>query len=104
MIEMSNMEIEHEVEAFPKFIGVSTDPDGSRVFDLWAPERSGHITIDLALGAYYADLAIQIARLQGSDDFIFNVLTALVAKQTMQHIEAGFLRGIYKRAYVGSNN
>jgi hypothetical protein len=104
MIDMSNVEIEHEVEAFPKFIGVSTEPDGSRVFDLWAPTSSGHITIDLALGAYYADLAVEIARLQGSDDFIFNVLTALVAKKTMQHIEAGFLRGISQRAYVGAHN
>jgi hypothetical protein len=93
-----------EPEAFPKFIHVSEQPGGSRVFDLWEPERSGHVAIDLALGAYYADLAIQIARLQGSDDFIFNVLTALVAKKTMSHIEAGFLRGISQRAYVGAHN
>jgi hypothetical protein len=98
------METEHEVETFPKFIGVSIAPGGERVFDLWAPERSGHITIDLGLGAYYADLAIEIARLQGSDDFIFNVLTAIVAKKTMSHIEAGFIRGISQRAYVGAHN
>jgi hypothetical protein len=101
---MSNMEIEHEVEAFPKFIGVSTEPDGSRVFDLWAPESSGHLEIDLALGSYYASLAIEIARHQRSDDFIFNVLTTLVSKKTMSHIEAGFLKGISQRAYSGSFN
>jgi hypothetical protein len=93
-----------ESEAFPKFIHVSEQPDGSRVFDLWAPDSSGHIEIDLALGAYYADLAIQIARLQGSDEFIFNVLTTLVAKKAMSHTEAGFLRGISQRAYVGAHN
>jgi hypothetical protein len=98
------METEHEVETFPKFIGVSTEPDGSRVFDLWNPERSGHIAIDLALGAYYADLAGQIARYQGSDDFIFNVLTTIVSKRKMSHTEAGFLRAISQKAYCGAHN
>ena len=99
---METERLEHE--AFPKFIGVSTEPDGSRVFDLWAPERSGHVAIDQALGEYYADLSIQIARYQGSDEFVFNVLTKIVAKKTMGHIEAGFLKGISQRAYSGSFN
>lgn len=99
------METEYvEIEQFPNFIQVSAAPDGSRVFDLWAPERTGHVETDFALGAFYADLAIEIARLQGSDDFIFSVLTAIVAKQTMSHLEAGFIRGISQRAYVGAHN
>jgi hypothetical protein len=93
-----------EPEAFPKFIHVSEQPDGQRVFDLWRPEPTGHYETDFALGVHYADLTIEIARLQGSSDFIVNVLAALVSKQTISYLEGGFIRAISQRAYAGSRN
>lgn len=81
-------------------------PFGSPIeIDFWSPPtRTGVPDIDEALGAHYANVVMDIAKLQGSGALLVDVISAMILKGRCGSLEIGFLKEIAPRAYVGSHN
>jgi hypothetical protein len=102
MIEVEELPIVDGANAIRELPFVTETPEGNPLF--WSVENCGHQDTDVERGAFFATLAIDVARKYDVPELIGFVIGDMIRAGKYSPLEVGFLSVVASAARAGSMN